>query len=612
MAGSRCVESLPLLPRQLPFVAALGLLAYVFWASAALTGIAAGVAIFLFGMMTLERGFKALTGGVLEMLLRRSTDRFWKGLTFGAATTALTQSSSLVSVITISFLSAGLLTLGQGIGVIFGANLGTTTGAWLMAGPGMRFNIGLWALPMLTFGVVFVLARSDNFRSVGWVLAGVGFLFLGIQWMKEGFEAFHQAVDLSRYAVGGLAGMIIYTLAGVTATVIMQSSHAALIVTITALSAGQITYENALAISIGANIGTTVTALIAAFAANVEGRRLAGAHLVFNLTTAAVALVFIGQFMLAVDWLSQRMGIAPDSYALRLALFHTMFNITGIAIMVPLIPRMVLLLERFLRSPRLVVSQPRFINPTMTGLPGAALEAVRRELLRLFRRVFSLIAQVLNFDTRELQQQVDDERLRRLPVRIEAPNVDDIYNTRVKPLHGLIVDFLAHVPVQNKRAEQAAQLRAACRHLVEAVKDAKHLQKNLVRHLRSSNPALRGEYAAIRAGLGRLLHQLDELLNIDDPETAGAGIDALESQVDAGDIVRTGRLDELIRERRISSENATSLMNDSAYANRIARNLLAMARVTFRPLSTEDEPSGDTVLDGQPASEPPEPGATGH
>lgn len=566
-----------------------------------MTGIAAGVAIFLFGMMTLERGFKALTGGTLERLLKRSTDRLWKALTFGAATTALTQSSSLVSVITISFLGAGLMTLTQGIGVIFGANLGTTTGAWLMAGPGLRFNIGLLALPMLTFGVIFILNRFRTLRAIGWVLAGAAFLFLGIQWMKEGFDAFQQAVELGRYAVGGLTGLIIYTLVGVVATVIMQSSHATLIVTITALSAGQINYENALAISIGANIGTTVTALLAAIAANVEGRRLAGAHLVFNLTTAAVALVFIGQFMLSVDWLSQRLGIDPDSHALRLALFHTLFNLAGIAIMVPLIPRMVVLLERFLKSPRLVVSQARFINPNMIGLPGAALEAVRRELLRLFRRVFSLIAQVLNFDPHALQQLVDDDRLRRLPDRIEAPNVDEIYNTRVKPLHGLIVDFLAHVPVQNKRAEQAAQLRAACRHLVEAVKDAKHLQKNLVRHLRSSNPALRGEYAAIRAGLGRLLHQLDELLNLDDAETAAAGIDALESQFESGDIVRTGRLDELIRERRISSENATSLMNDSAYANRIARNLLAMARVTFRPLSTEDERPDDIVLDGRPA-----------
>lgn len=594
-------QILPLLPRQLPFIAALGLLAYVFWVSTALTGVAAGVAIFLFGMMTLERGFKALTGGTLQRLLKRSTDRLWKALTFGAATTALTQSSSLVSVITISFLGAGLMTLGQGIGVIFGANLGTTTGAWLMAGPGLRFNIGLLALPMLTFGVIFILTRSRTLRAIGWVLAGAAFLFLGIQWMKEGFDAFQQAVDLGRYAVGGLTGLIIYTLVGVVATVIMQSSHATLIVTITALSAGQINYENALAISIGANIGTTVTALVAAIAANVEGRRLAGAHLVFNLTTAAVALVFIGQFMLAVDWLSQRLGIDPGSHALRLALFHTLFNLTGVAIMVPLIPRMVLLLERFLKSQRLVVSQARFINPNMIGLPDAALEAVRRELLRLFRRVFSLIAQVLNFDPHTLQQQVDDDRLRRLPDRIESPNVDEIYNTRVKPLYGLIVDFLAHVPVQDKRAEQAVQLRAACRHLVEAVKDAKHLQKNLVRHLRSSNPALRGEYAAIRAGLGRLLHQLDEVLNLDDAETAGAGIDELESQFESGDIVRTGRLDELIRERRISSENATSLMNDSAYANRIARNLLAMARVTFKPLSTEDEPPDESALDGGPA-----------
>ena len=135
-------------------------LAYGFWISPDFKEISAGVAIFLFGMLSLEEGFKAFTGGVLENLLRRTTDKLWKSLSFGVISTSIMQSSSLVSVITISFLSAGLISLAAGIGIIFGANLGTTTGAWLVAGFGLKVKISAYAMPMIIFGVILVFQKS--------------------------------------------------------------------------------------------------------------------------------------------------------------------------------------------------------------------------------------------------------------------------------------------------------------------------------------------------------------------------------------------------------------------------------------------------------------------
>ncbi len=135
-------------------------LAYGFWVSPNLKTIAAGIAIFLFGMLSLEEGFKAFTGGTLERLLRRTTSTTWKSVLFGIVSTTLMQSSSLVSVITISFLSAGLITLAAGIGIIFGANLGTTTGAWLIAGFGLKVNIAAYAMPLLAFGVILIFQSS--------------------------------------------------------------------------------------------------------------------------------------------------------------------------------------------------------------------------------------------------------------------------------------------------------------------------------------------------------------------------------------------------------------------------------------------------------------------
>ncbi len=589
------------IPPQLPLVLALSFLGYAFWASPTLTEIAAGIAIFLFGMMALEQGFKAFTGGALEKLLKASTDRLWKSLAFGAIATTLTQSSSLVSVITISFLSAGLLGLAQGIGVIFGANLGTTSGAWLVAGFGLKVNISAYAMPLITFGVILIFNKSRSLKGLGYVLAGIGFLFLGIHYMKEGFEAYQDSIDLSQFAVAGLAGLLIYTALGMIATVVMQSSHATLVLTITALAAGHVTYENALALSIGANVGTTITALIGAVSANIEGRRLAAAHLIFNVVTGLIALVFIQVFLAAVEVGAQWLGIRDDNHTLKLALFHSLFNLTGIVIMVPLISRLVDLLETRMKPKPVSLDQPKYLNANMLEMPGAALEATRLELIRLFRRAFGLMAQVLSYEPGQLRRVTGPEQLDQPPDRIRNDDVDALYHRKIKPLHGLIVDYLARVPVEGQRAQQLVMLRIASQDLVEAVKDAKHLNKNMVRYLNSANPWLRGEYLALRSNLGRLLWRLDQLAadpGTDEDADIELELGSLACDAEEHDIVSNGRLDELIREGRISPEQATSLMNDSAYAYRIAKNLVAMARATFRPFERiEHELRRDVALD---------------
>ena len=260
----------------------LMILAAGFWNSADFKEIAAGVAIFLFGMISLEQGFNLFTGGILEKILRKSTSSLWRSVGFGIISTTIMQSSSLVSVITISFLSAGLITLAAGIGIVFGANLGTTTGAWLVAGFGLKVKISAYAMPMLVFGVILILQKARAMNGIGYILSGMGFLFLGIHHMKEGFESFKETIDLAQFAVAGYPGLFLFSSIGIFATVVMQSSHATLVLIITALAAGQITYENALALAIGANIGTTITAILGSMSANEQGKRLAGAHLVFQ------------------------------------------------------------------------------------------------------------------------------------------------------------------------------------------------------------------------------------------------------------------------------------------------------------------------------------------
>ena len=212
--------------------------------------------------------------------------------------------------------------MSEGLGLIFGANIGTTATAWLVAGFGLKIKISALAMPMLVFGIIFSFQKKDSLKGIGNVLAGLGFFFLGIHYMKEGFDVFKQYIDLTEYAVPGFLGVIIYTGIGVVITTVLQSSSATLALILTALSAGQIEYENALALAIGANIGTTITAILGSLSSNIAGRRLAGAHLIFNVTTGLVALAFIFPLARLVNSLSEWLNIAATDYTLKLPLFH--------------------------------------------------------------------------------------------------------------------------------------------------------------------------------------------------------------------------------------------------------------------------------------------------
>lgn len=565
----------------------LALLAWGFWISPDFKEIAAGVAIFLYGMRSLEEGFKAFSGGVLETVLRHSTDRLWKSLSFGIATTTVMQSSSLVSVITISFLSAGLIGLSQGIGIVFGANLGTTTGAWLVAGFGLEVDIAAYAMPMLVFGMVLLFQTPKAFKGMGYVLVGMGFLFLGIHYMKVGFESFKAAIDLSQYAVAGLAGVLLYTLLGTLATVVMQSSHATLVLTITALAAGQITYDNALALAIGANVGTTITAMLGAISANIDGKRLAVAHLVFNVVTGIIAIVLMQPFLWAVDALSSALGIAPDNHTLKLAVFHTLFNLTGVAVMLPFIQPLVRLLQRWMHmhERRNQGVRPRYINAAVSQFPNAALGALRQEVLHLYSQAMHIALRVLAVSPDDLVSARSGSLALPPPADLAAFDAEAAYNEDIKPLYGAIIDFIVRMPAtgtQPRDAESLYALRDASRNVVEAIKATKHLQKNLQRYLTSTNPHMRTEYNAIRCRLASLLRDLNALMDNPDP-TALLALDGIRADLFADDALAGDAIQRLIRGGYITPDMATSLMNDSSYAHDVAHHLIAMAKVVFAP-----------------------------
>ena len=592
---------------------AIAALVFAFWLSPNAQEIAAGVAIFLFGMLMLEDGFKLFGGGTLERVLERATRSTPRAILFGIVSTTLLQSSSLVSVITISFLSAGLISLVGGVGIIFGANIGTTTGAWLVAGLGLKVNIAAYAMPMIALSILLVFQKPKPLRGVGYALGGLGFLFLGIHYMKEGFDAFKDQIDLLRFAVPGLLGLVIYTLLGTAATVIMQSSHATMVLILTALSAGQITYENALALAIGANIGTTITAIIGALGANFQGKRLALAHLIFNVATATVALIFIVPLRDAVDAISAAVGIANDDFALKLAVFHTIFNTLGVVLMVPVLGRLIDFIEHRIVEPVPDVSRPLYLNEAVDEFPQTMESALRKEVLHLYENAVELILHGLNLHRQQIFRTDDIAKTVRNSRTAFDLDLGESYERRVKTLYSAILDFTTRVGGKRLPDDIAASiysLRDVSTVIVQTVKSVKHLRKNILRYTTRPQGKATELYDGLRTEIARIVVEIRNLGAAEPEARSALWLDQERAQIEENARSTTRRVEALIRSGAVNANVATSFLNDSAYAYDAMRGLIEAARSYYiernlamaeveRLLTLEEE----ELVNGAPASD---------
>ena len=566
-------------------------LAYSFWVSPDFKEIAAGISIFLFGMLTLEEGFKAFSGGVLEKILQKSTDKLYKSVSFGFVATAIMQSSSLVSVLTISFIGAGLIGLTQGIGIILGANIGTTTGAWLMAGFGLKVNIASYAMPMLAFGVILIFQKAKSLKGIGYILAGLGFLFLGIHYMKDGFEAFKATVDLASFSVDGFKGLLIFVGVGVLATVAMQSSHATIVLILAALSVGQITYENALALTIGANIGTTITAVIGSLSSNIDGKRLAGAHFIFNVVTAFVAIAFMNQIISLVEIISDAIGIASDNHTLKLAVFDSFFKIMGVLMFIPFINKLVNFLNKTIKSSSSKSTtgsdNARYLNDSVLELPSTAMAAITRETKHLYENSFEIITHGLNIKRRNVVSSMPLDEVIQDSYSKSPVDINLFYVNRIKGVYGQIIDFStrAQSAMTPQNIEVLYKIKLANRDLVEAVKNTERLQKNLVKYSNSANEHIKEQYDTIKKDLAELLRNINIIATTDEEDVVLLLLSKAKIHTEKYDILANGTLDKLIREGLITNEMATSLMNDSVYSYDISKHLITMAEVIFTDMN---------------------------
>lgn len=344
---------------------------------------AGGLGLFLLGMSLMTDGLKLAAGPALHHILVGATRTRVHALGSGMLVTALVQSSSAVTVAAIGFVNAGLLALGPALWVLFGANVGTTMTGWIVALVGLKFKVEALAMPLVGLGALLRLT-GDGRRSgaIGTALAGFGLLFMGIALLQQAFAGLVGQISLPQ-GEGSLV-VVAQLGIGVLMTVLMQSSSAAIAITLTAAQGGVISAQGAAAVVIGANIGTTVTALLAVIGATPNARRAASAHVVFNLLTGAVALLLL----LLLPWLIGVLGVAQEALGLssdpaaKLALFHTLFNLIGVLLMWPLAGRLTYWLQQRFRAREEDEAQPQFLDDTVLAVPTLALDALKREVAR--------------------------------------------------------------------------------------------------------------------------------------------------------------------------------------------------------------------------------------
>nr|WP_287410351.1 Na/Pi symporter [Pseudodesulfovibrio sp.] len=345
-------------------------------------GLIGGLGLFLLGMRLMTKGLRNAAGNALRSILGKWTKTPLRGLASGFMVTALVQSSSAITVAVIGFVNAGLMTMPQSVGVIFGSNIGTTVTSWIVAAVGVSVKVKALALPLIGLGAILRLTGAHSRRKhIGDALTGFGIFFLGIEILQSTFQDLGTAVDLASLNIGGIPGILLFVTLGAILTLLMQSSSAAMAIILTAAMSGIVTLESSAAAAIGTNIGTTSTALFSVIGATYNAKKVAAAHIIFNLVTGIVAIMTIPLLLKAVSVLS---SLDSDyNLATTLAIFHTVFNVLGVAIFLPFTSKLVNFLNRHIGREVTELGKPKYLDNNVLSTPSLAMDALFMELGRL-------------------------------------------------------------------------------------------------------------------------------------------------------------------------------------------------------------------------------------
>ncbi len=349
--------------------------------------------MFLYGMNLMSSGLQKAAGDGLRRFISSITSNPLKGVATGLGVTAVIQSSSATTVMVVSFVNAGILTLTQAIGVIMGANIGTTLTAWIISLFGFKADISILAVPLMAVGFIMSISGKSKWRDIGEIVVGFSLLFLGLSFMKNSvpdLESSPQILSfISAWSGHGILSVLLFVLVGTVLTLVLQSSSATVALTLIILNMGWIQFDMAAAMVLGENIGTTITANIAAAVGNVNAKRAALAHTVFNVFGViwAVALFphFLSLIRLLIDSLG--MGGSAETPLYSISMLHTVFNLINTCILIWFIPLIEKLVCKVIREKPSADTTGKlvYINAGLISTPELALTEAEKEVCHFGR-----------------------------------------------------------------------------------------------------------------------------------------------------------------------------------------------------------------------------------
>jgi len=554
--------------------------------------------LFLYGMKVMSDSLMELAGKHMRSILASLTSNRVFGIFTGFVITAVIQSSSATTLMVVGFSNAGLLSLAESVSVIMGANIGTTITAWLITILGFKVSMSAIALPLVGLGFLMSFSKKVRLKNWGMFIIGFSVLFIGLQFLKDTMPDIKQNPGvlewLKEYIGHGFWSVILFVFIGTLLTVLVQSSSAIMALTLVMCYEGWIPFDMAAAMVLGQNVGTTVTANLAALVANTNAKRTARAHLIFNVIGVLWMLILfypflhgVGEFVVSRG--SESPFITATAIPVALSVFHTVFNVLNTLILVWFVPQIVRVAERWIpkqeeHDPEL--GQPKFLSNTALNYPQTAIQALLKESKRLFNGpVFEIVSHAANLHQSDLRSTMKPKKLIKKSTEIIHIDIDEFYYSKVKTIYSKIIEFgtriLTLFNMTPELTESVNNIKQANRLVVEAIKDSRALKSNLDKYMLSDNDYMKHEYDLLRKKTARVLRQLYLISEDENPGQHVDDLNKLRHKLKRGDALLDGSIDSLIREQLITPEMAGSLANDNSIVADIGKNLLDAANLLY-------------------------------
>lgn len=554
--------------------------------------------LFLFGMKVMSDALLLLAGNKMRGILATMTSNRFLGISTGFLITSVIQSSSATTLMVVSFSNASLLTLTESISVIMGANIGTTITAWLITILGFKVSMSAIALPLVGFGFLFMFSKKENLKNWGGFIIGFAILFIGLQFLKEAMPNINENPEilqfLNRYADMGYGSILLFLFIGTILTVIIQSSSATMALTLIMTAEGWIPFELAAAMVLGENIGTTITANLAAIVANFHAKRTARAHLIFNILGVVWMLILFYPFLRMITWLTQWVGsdspyVSAAAIPVAISLFHTVFNVMNTFLLVWFINPIAKIVEWVIPEklePEREIDEPKYLNEKIAQFPETVIASLVSESKYLFQNaIFEIVTHALNIHREDIKSGLKAKKVIKKSVVDMKTDVRALYLSKVKNIYGEIIRYATNAQSTLKLSEtqnnRILEIKVANRKMVEVIRDVKEINRNVTMYSSSSNKKIKSEYDSYRKLTVKVLREIYNLPFDGNIEKYQQNLMDLRKRTNKKLKEHNIEIDRLIREKSITTDMASSLVNDNDNVRGMLNNFITVAELLY-------------------------------